>query len=171
MTEKVKAYQIYKEAFGEDDFSLQLFSKYFEFCKVLKNGENVVAITFLFPCEILTEKKTYNALYLFAVATDTKYRNKGYMTKLLENIKKEDSDKILFLKPSNDGLIKFYEKQGFYTVKAKSSREGKKRVVLGKALYNLSKGESEANNSIYDLMCFYTEKIDLNGISFADTME
>ena len=55
----------------------------------LKNGENVVAITFLFPCEILTEKKTYNALYLFAVATDTKYRNRGYMTKLLENIKKE----------------------------------------------------------------------------------
>ena len=65
-------------------------------------------VSFALPCKI-GEKA---AKYIFAVTTASEFRNKGYASELIEQIKQED-DSILILRPVNDGLIPFYEKLGF----------------------------------------------------------
>ena len=102
--------QMYHDAFGEDDggFCDDLFKHCYPYCKTLEKEGRTVAMCFALPCKI--GKKT--AKYIFAVTTASEFRNKGYASELIEQIKQED-DSILILRPVNDGLIPFYEKLGF----------------------------------------------------------
>lgn len=101
---------IYHKNFGEEDntFENQLFESCFDYCRYLEVDGNIVSMCFAFPCEINNKK----ALYIFGVATEEKYRNKGFATKLLEQIKAEN-DAILILRPVTEKVIPFYEKIGF----------------------------------------------------------
>ncbi|MDD6478550.1 MAG: GNAT family N-acetyltransferase [Oscillospiraceae bacterium] len=168
---KSQCYDIYKYTFEEDDFSKELFDTCFEYCKYLIKDGTVVSILFLLPCEISVYDKLYFAKYVFAVATHPDYRGKGYMNELINSIKSELPNDVLFLKPVNESLTAFYNKLGFDSTLAIKSRAGDKRVILNDEFYNLSKDVSEVTNEKYNIMYYYKEKIDLEEIAFADTME
>ncbi len=109
-TPKKQACQnIYHNNFAEQsNFEKELFDSCFKYCRYLMDDGKIVSICFAFPCKI-GEK---DALYIFAVATDKDYRNKGYATKLLQQIKQEN-DAILILRPQSKNLFEFYQKLGF----------------------------------------------------------
>ena len=77
VTEKEICYKIYCDAFGEDEFSIELFEKCYEYCHFYKVSGRIVSIMFLFPCEIFLENKVYKANYVFAVTTDKDCRCKA----------------------------------------------------------------------------------------------
>lgn len=118
MDEKNQCIALYKEAFSDNDFYFEekLFNLCFKYCRFIKDGQNVASMLFLLPCKLLTKEKEIDCYYLYAAATLKKYRNKGYFTTLLNQIKKETIP--LFLRPANTNLINFYSKLGFKCIDA-----------------------------------------------------
>ena len=165
---KKECYRIYCEEFGNDEFSKKLFDNCFSYCKWLEIDNKPVSVLFLLPCEIITPKRRYNAKYVFAVTTDKEYRNNGLMSELLSELNDND---VLFLKPANENLITYYEKNGFVSFDAVENRVGDKYIVLSKDFNTLATDYIKESNKKYKLMYRYKEKIDLNGLSFSYTME
>lgn len=78
-----------------------------------------------------------NGGYIYAVATDKKYRGLGICNKLMEHVKANNVYDFLVLKPQNEGLFDFYGKMGFYKVPQLKKKE--MRVTKGKKNYQLKK--------------------------------
>lgn len=55
-----------------------------------------------------------NGKYVYAVATDSAFRNRGYASKLIEEAKKQMGD-FLWLIPADEELFDYYSKFGFET--------------------------------------------------------
>lgn len=103
--------EIYREAFGTDeDFENRLFSACADYCKELCINGKTVSMLFALPCNIYNGGGLIPAYYIFAAATKKEFRGKGYMTQLINSL---ETDRLLFLKPANAPLFKFYEKLGF----------------------------------------------------------
>lgn len=108
---------LWKEAFGDSEESiaefLELFSKYM---LVLSEGNEVVSMLTLFPVKLGGEK----GRYVYAVATDKAYRNRGFARNLIEYAKafiREKNEKFLTILPQSDSLYDFYKKFGFSELK------------------------------------------------------
>jgi len=168
LSEKEICYKIYCEAFGDDEFSINLFENFYQYCKSYKVCDEIVAIMFLFPCKIFCKEKSYAANYVFAVTTAKTYRGKGYMS---DFIKKISNETICFLKPANESLIDFYKSKGYKSFYAIKSREGEKYVKPCDDFLRLAEKYTEFNNQQYIAMYRYKEELNLNGLSFAYTME
>ena len=103
--------EIYREAFGTDeDFENRLFSACADYCKALCINGKTVSMLFALPCNIHNGSGIIPAYYIFAAATKKEFRDKGYMTRLINLL---ETDRLLFLKPADAPLFKFYEKLGF----------------------------------------------------------
>lgn len=103
--------EIYREAFGTDeDFENRLFSACADYCKTLCINGKTVSMLFALPCNIYNGGGLIPAYYIFAAATKKEFRGKGYMTQLINSL---ETDRLLFLKPANAPLFKFYENLGF----------------------------------------------------------
>lgn len=103
--------EIYREAFGTDkDFENRLFSTCAEYRKTLCINGKTVSMLFALPCNIHKNGGIIPAYYIFAAATKKEFRGKGYMSRLINSLK---TDRLLFLKPADAPLFKFYEKLGF----------------------------------------------------------
>ena len=103
--------EIYREAFGSDgEFENRLFTCCFKYCRTLSIGGKTASMLFALPCNIHNAAAPVPAYYIFAAATKKEFRGKGYMTQLINSLK---TDRLLFLKPANAPLFKFYEKLGF----------------------------------------------------------
>lgn len=168
MTEKEICYKIYCEAFGADEFSIELFENCYEYCRFYKVSGRIVSIMFLLPCEIICKDKTYPANYVFAVATDKACRGKGYMS---DFIKEQSLDTVCFLKPANDQLIDFYKKIGYKPFTATKEREGECYVKPCDKFLKLAENITEFNNQKYVAMYRYKEDLELDDLCFAYTME
>lgn len=126
--------RIYKEAFGESPEFDDLFFDEFGACaETLSKDGKTVSLLFKIPCEI-NGKKYY---YVYAAATEKNMRGRGYMSALLQKVKKS-SDAPLFLVPSKESLVKFYEKCGFCARRAVSSN-GEIKISVSKKHEQLSK--------------------------------
>lgn len=102
--------EIYREAFGTDEnFENRLFSVCADYCKTLCINGKTVSMLFALPCNI-HNGGIIPAYYIFAAATKKEFRGKGYMSRLINSLK---TDSLLFLKPADAPLFKFYEKLGF----------------------------------------------------------
>ena len=77
-------------------------------CLGLFEGETLASMLFLVDCTYCNKQ----GYYIYAVATDENFRNKGYSTSLL-HYAKELNENFLWLIPANDNLISFYQKRGF----------------------------------------------------------
>lgn len=118
MTDRERCLQIYHEAFGTaEEFDKLFFDYYFENTERLKLDGEIVSMLFKIPCKLKIGESEKSAYYIYAVATDSRYRGKGLMSKLIKKACNE-SDAVYFLKPVNDSLIAFYEKVGFRCVNA-----------------------------------------------------
>lgn len=115
--------QIYREAFGdESDFEDKLFSICKKNLKTLKVNGKIVSLLFLLPCNIHIGENTVEANYLFAAATDSMHRNKGYASALIKEAISEG--RPIFLRPATEELCSFYEKLGFKKFSAQSLKKG-----------------------------------------------
>ena len=72
-------------------------------CLGLFEGEVLASMLFLVDCTYCNKQ----GYYIYAVATDEKFRNKGYSTSLL-HYAKELNENFLWLIPANDNFISFY---------------------------------------------------------------
>lgn len=170
MTDKQKCTSLYIEAFGDDGkFTENLFDMFFDDCYYIKVGQDIAAMLFLLPCELVTLKERHEAKYLFAAATAVKFRGNGYMTKLLEKCLAE-SGAFIFLKPANYGLIKFYAERGFAPLEALRSYNGDCRIEVGNEFQNLA-GIGTANGEKYTLMCRAEQKNMVSELAFALPMD
>lgn len=156
---------LYNSNFAEEDstFCDELFGKYFKYCKYLEKDGKIVSFCFAFDCKI--GEKT--AKYIFAVATDSEQRNKGYATELLNKIRNE-SDAVLILRPANRNLISFYEKLGFKTFNA-TNEQSNFAVIPCDDLLNLAKDYKE-NSGNYTLMYLSDNTENLENIYFPYSM-
>ena len=107
--------ELWKKAFGDSDAFLDIFqstafSK--DRCQYLTEDGHIVSALYWFDCT-LEDKKI---AYIYAVATDEKYRGKGLCHKLMEQTHKHLKELGYIgaiLSPATDDLIRFYEKMGY----------------------------------------------------------
>ncbi len=107
---KKQAVQLFTETFSDEtiDSANELFQKFFPENFYFKFVDNKVV------SELFVIKATlcgWEAGYIYGAATDTEYRSRGYMRKLL-SLAAENND-ILFLKPASESLYKYYSKLGY----------------------------------------------------------
>lgn len=105
--------RLYIDAFHDDEqFTDLLFDLFYESsCKYLL--EDGVIFSMLFAMDISLDGM--KGKYIYAVATDEKYRGKGYMRRLFDKITaefKKDYD-FLCLKPMSESLFDYYSRLGF----------------------------------------------------------
>ncbi len=82
---------------------------------VFKDGKPISAL-YMLESEIVKDKKTYSAYYIYAVCTHPEYRGKGLMKSLFEELFKVARGRkidYIFLVPEEDYLFGVYEKLGF----------------------------------------------------------
>ena len=79
---------------------------------VAKDGNRTVAMLYHIPCKFLE----YKAHYLYGVATESKYRNRGIMKNLID-FSLEDAktlgEEFSFLYPADDHLYGYYYSLGY----------------------------------------------------------
>lgn len=107
--------KIYREAFNDQDtvFENLLFENCIEYCRVIEENGVPVSMYFALPCILKSSEQEIDAVYFYAAATDKKYRGSGYMGKLIEELK--SSENLIFLRPGEDSLIRYYKRFGFET--------------------------------------------------------
>ncbi|MGN0493022.1 MAG: GNAT family N-acetyltransferase [Acutalibacteraceae bacterium] len=161
--------EIYREAFGDDgEFENRLFSLCGEYLRSVSCGEETAAMLFALPCKIIGCGEELDAYYLYAAATKKEYRGRGYMSRLIRELIKEE--KPIFLKPQNDRLTGFYERLGFQRFNAVTRGEtGKTALPLG-GFAELSVDEAEAAEFSYTAMCVGSP-VSLDNLCFAYIME
>ncbi len=110
--------KIWKDCFHDSEDYIRLFYKEnFERIDVIVNTVDGKAVSMvnIIDCLFVSGKEEYKAKYIYAAGTDPCFRNKGCFTELIEYVicSAKQNGTVLFLKPSNAGLIPFYEKSGF----------------------------------------------------------
>ena len=111
--------ELWQTAFDDSKESLDyFFKKTVSPVRVLaafKDNKPVSAL-YMLESEILINKKTYSAYYIYAVCTHPDFRGKGLMKRLfgeLFKVAKGRNIDYLFLVPEEEYLFKLYEKIGF----------------------------------------------------------
>lgn len=162
---------IYREAFNEFDLDYEnrLFGFCKKYCRTLTIDDKTVAMLFAMPIKVKLINEDFEAYYVFAVATKKTMRGKGYMSKLMDEIKSEG--KPLILKPSKDNLIEFYEKLGFKTFKATTEKCNKNYVIPLEDFKLLADSENKPPKFQFTGMYFFKYNLELNGLSFPDIMQ
>jgi predicted acetyltransferase len=167
---KQEIIDIYKESFEESViFEERLFDKGIQYAEYLEDEGAVKSILFLLPCTIITKGTEIPAKYIFAAATKSDSRKKGYMEKLLEKIKIENNE-FLFLRPANENLQKYYTKIGFKSIVGTSSNCSIK-IAPSNIMRYLSDGITEEPGKEFVLMYYSKNNIEIDKINFIYSME
>ena len=162
--------EIYENAFGKNgEFDDLLFNQFQNFIEILEHKKTVVSMLFSIPCTIANNGVLLDGYYIYAVATDKDHQHKGYASKLLEKAY-GDGSKVLFLKPFNSDLVKFYEQNG-YKVSTATAQENENLYVRVSSTHTALSSLCDIPTNNYTLMYRYNKPLDLNGISFAETLE
>ncbi len=122
--------KLYNTAFGDDGvFGDMLFSLFSKDLRYITEDGKVVCMAFCIDV-FAKEKK---GKYLYAVTTNKEFRNKGYMSRLFENIEEEFKGDYAFLclHPASQKLIELYRKKGFaLNLVSSTMKTNKKPLVL-----------------------------------------
>lgn len=104
---------LWQEAFGDKSEEISVFLDFFnENLLVFEEDGQIVSMLTLIKTEIDGKK----GRYIYAVATDKRFRGMGYASRLIEFAKQfisENDEKFLVLVPRNKPLFDFYKRQGF----------------------------------------------------------
>lgn len=120
---------LWKEVFGDSEEYVDAFFKEIyqdENVLLFADGKDVLAALYMVPYEhdfsqknaklSAASQRTGRAIYLYALATQKSARNKGIMGEMItksQKIARERGCDYLFLIPSEDKIINFYERFGF----------------------------------------------------------
>lgn len=165
-----KCRKIYREAFMDEDrtFENLLFDVCLESLKTLNDKNETVSMLFLLPCVLESDSKKINAFYLYAAATDTNRRKKGYMESLIKNVL-EQCD-LVFLRPANEKLCDYYKKFGFKKITANSFKGELYLSPCGSYKQLVSLTGLSDNNEEFDIMYYSKNKIEINSVIFNHSM-
>lgn len=104
---------LWQEAFGEAEKEIQPFLDFIgKDMLVMEENGQIFSMLSLIRVKIGAE----TGRYVYAVATDKRFRGKGFASRLLSYAKKyasENGESFLVLLPRNASLFAFYEKNGF----------------------------------------------------------
>lgn len=162
--------EIYNKAFGQSpEFDKKLFGEGFKACRYILEEGKVASMAFTFPCKIKEAEGEHKAVYLYAAATRFEYKNLGFMTKLLDIIKKEND--IVILRPANSSLTEFYKKRGFEVARGVASDSMIPQIEAGELLLSLSEGYRDTSGAEFELMYYSEKPLSLSAIGFIYSME
>ena len=101
--------ELWYEAFGDDKEIIELFMS-----KVLNSAQTYVARKSGIIVSVLYALPTIDDnYYLYALATDADYRNRGYMSALIRYFIDHFDAGYFFLIPGEEELVSYYEELGF----------------------------------------------------------
>ena len=124
---------LWEEIFPEDT---KEFLDYYYSAKVAENeiyvieeDDRIVSMLHLNPYQMRVKEQIYQTHYIVAVATDVKYRRRGYMAALLNHVMKimqERGEPFTFLMPASEAIYKPF---GFAFIYAQG-----RRTLTGKCI-------------------------------------
>lgn len=113
------AKRLWRQAFGDTEESADYYFSHIHknenMLVDIENGSLAAMLTML-PLELHYSGRRYNARYLFAVATDEKYRLRGISTRLIEyahGYMANNGADFSVLTPASETLFDFYAKRGY----------------------------------------------------------
>ena len=133
--EHIKTRTLWEKVFEEDS---KEFLDYYYSVKMIENeiyvmedGGEIVSMLHLNPYQMRIGDSVYQTHYIVAVATDEKYRKRGYMTTLLNhtlNIMKDRNEPFTFLMPAAEAIYKPFGFEFIYTqsrveIRGKNSKD------------------------------------------------
>lgn len=104
--------------------------------RTVREGDTPLAMLFSIPYPIVTPTGVLEARYLYAVATDPKYRGRGLAKRLLSEVVAEGYP--VFLRPSSPSLFAFYQKAGLSPISPVLTEEGSAARVDGAPIRHLT---------------------------------
>ena len=116
---------------------------------------------------IKTNDKEIKAYYLYAVTTGKDYRHQGLMSKLFREKLRDGA--FYFLKPSSEGVQKFYELQGFKKIIG-TIEDVYPKIEVSDSFKNLS-ALCDKPRGEYTLMIKSNLAEDIEKLSFKYTLE
>lgn len=133
--------KLWKEAFSEEAFARMFYDMIFNsgMCEEVKiivdrqenNGKEsepeIISMLHYIPCSYENGAVKCNGAYLYALATDKRYRCRGIMGEMIEYAKKlavRQKAVFLYLLPAEDRLYGYYERFGFDVVRNKKLPSG-----------------------------------------------
>lgn len=111
---------LWHDCFGDSNEYVDFFLDHFDISRhmlVFIDGEKPVSMLSLLPMSVVTrDNMTMRGQYIYAVATDPRYRGRGLSTKLLEythDYLRKAGVRLSVLVPAKGSLFNFYHKRGF----------------------------------------------------------
>ena len=147
---------------------IRVFKDSEAFCDVVLNNakalsiemyeSKVVACAFIREKQIKVKGTTIKVAFMFGVATDEKYRNKGYSRRVIENVFEhlKSEYEYLLLCPANFGLYSFYSKFGFEPLTYFSYLKGDVMVNEGTVV----QGSIKDVEKVYEIFMLNSEHLD-----------
>lgn len=116
-------FNLWKNVFkDEDEYICLLFSTLYDIDKLkvfaFIEEKKIVSALYLLDINLKYHNQIYHGFYLYAAATDSEQRQKGLMSKLIEEAKEysvQNDRSFISLVPANEQLYSFYYKLGFKT--------------------------------------------------------
>lgn len=133
--------RLWQEAFGDEIAYIDAFFETAwapERSRVAVVDGEIAGMHFWFDCELDGQKLAY----LYAVATDKRFRGRGVATKLMEDgerLLKERGYAGAILSPGSESLFRFYADRGYETVGFRSEE----RIMAGAPIPIREVGEQE----------------------------
>ncbi|TGE31574.1 GNAT family N-acetyltransferase [Desulfosporosinus sp. Sb-LF] len=138
--------ELWKRCFGDPDSYIDFYyaNRYKEDeTAVLLHGGEILAMLTRIPVETMTpDKRSFNTVMLYAIATHPEYQRRGFATQLIDfsnEYLRSGKKELSVLVPANRQLADFYRKQGyqdgFYLRESLLSREGVDRLPIHKSCH------------------------------------
>lgn len=114
-------YGLWYEAFGDSKEYIDAFFSSFppaEITHTLTMENDVVSMLYALPQTLCIGGRKYKAAYIYAVATATAYRARGYMRLLMERVEQSLLSRgfeFIYLLPATNRLREYYSLSGFET--------------------------------------------------------
>lgn len=118
---------LWHDVFGDSpEFVKEYLNRFYNRVLLYREGEEIAGMLSLL--DLSEGKKT--GYYIYAVATDERYRLRGIASALIEYAKSLcRKDEFLILVPAEDSLFGFYEKLGFSEISCVRKRNLMKTVI------------------------------------------
>lgn len=113
---------LWQQCFGDSPSFVSFYLQHHPFkaqtLLLALEGDVVLSMLSLLPCQIHTGAARLPARYVYAVGTDIRFRGRGLSTALLDEaarLGRARGDQALFLIPASQSLFSFYGARGFQT--------------------------------------------------------
>lgn len=119
MTDIPALRKLWKKTFEDEEWYLDLFFENIflpENTLVARCEGIVISMLYMIPYMFRQNSKLYDIMYLYALATDEKFRGRGIMSELIKQSEEFIESKGYIgsiLIPAEETLFSYYEKQGF----------------------------------------------------------